>query len=332
LYKKRQKDYRYLLLLLLFPLGIICGKYTGDNKKEDITVATQQKNSNKETQKSGKRIAEDIKATSRDEELPVANKALIKEKKGNSVTSNIAKKIIGKTAFTANNIATAKKANQPFLNLKSYSLQTKIFTGEKIVTRTNSGKQVTKDVSIANNKNFFINKSAEVNQANNNTNTNNNNQHTNSSPVVISGSIESKAINTVDTPKQTKPEDEKIKSVNNKPGNLKRKLFYSFVFGPDVSTVKFYKTSKVGYSIGVLLSYAITSKLTVEAGGLWDRKNYYAQGKYLDTGKLQLPMHSVVSKVDSYCDMIEVPVNFKFDVITKQHHAWFASAGFPRIL
>jgi hypothetical protein len=129
-----------------------------------------------------------------------------------------------------------------------------------------------------------------------------------------------------------KPKSVVTKMTNKSQPAFKRRVFYSLVLGPDISTVKFYKTSKVGYSLGLMLGYQVSRKITIEAGALWDRKNYYAAGNYLDTSYFQLPSHSIVSKVNGYCDMIEIPLNVRYDLITRPGHSWFVSAGLSSYL
>jgi hypothetical protein len=122
------------------------------------------------------------------------------------------------------------------------------------------------------------------------------------------------------------------KSKQKKPGSWKSRLSYSLVAGPDVSTVKLQRTSKTGFSLGLMLGYKISSKLSVEAGVLWDRKNYYTNGKYMDTSRLKLPAHSKVLDAEGYCNMIEIPVNARYAFITRPNHSWFFSAGLSSYL
>jgi len=114
---------------------------------------------------------------------------------------------------------------------------------------------------------------------------------------------------------------------NRKDSSLHEHFYYSLLVGPDWSTVKFENTSKMGYSVGLMLGYQISRKLSVEAGALWDRKYYKSLGEYLDTTNLALPMHSMVLHLNGYCDMIEIPVNVKYNLINKQDRSWFVSAG-----
>ncbi len=107
---------------------------------------------------------------------------------------------------------------------------------------------------------------------------------------------------------------------------------YSLVAGPDFSLVKNKPTSKAGYSIGLMAGYKLNKKITVQAGILWDKKNYYADGKHLDTSKLKLPSHSKVLSVEGNCSMFEIPVQIQYNFITTERSAWFASAGLSSYL
>ncbi len=109
-------------------------------------------------------------------------------------------------------------------------------------------------------------------------------------------------------------------------------LYYSFLAGPDISTVKFQRTSRTGYSIGILAGYRLGKSWSMETGLLWDRKNYYSSGQYLDTTRLKLPMHSIVNTASGYCDMFEIPVNLSYEFRLGKEHGWFISAGLSSYL
>ena len=109
-------------------------------------------------------------------------------------------------------------------------------------------------------------------------------------------------------------------------------LYYSFVAGPDISTVRFQRTSRTGYSIGILAGYRLGKSWSVETGLLWDRKNYYSSGQYLDTTRLKLAMHSIVNTASGYCDMFEIPVNLSYEFQPGKNRGWFISAGLSTYL
>jgi len=320
---KNKKNYRYLLLLLLLPIGFICGRYVGNGKKG--TAA-----------ETGKEVNKNISQIDKTKPVvsfePITD---IKQKKaGNEVlgAEKAAEKRLTKKAFADdtgmlfNNI----KANNKIINNfpitrppNSISIKNKAIPKKSINDKTESSLSVnpSKPFKTEDTNNIVAGKKLSDTRV--------------TSPVIskgITSQTDTSAI--ADTTKKTGVLSNKdTQSVANKKTSdkkqktVKRKFYYSIVIGPDVSTVKLQRTSKIGYSAGLMLGYHVNSKISVGAGALWDRKNYYTEGKYLDTNRLKLPVPLDILNGTGYCDMIEIPVNIKYDFITKKDHSWFVSTG-----
>lgn len=123
-------------------------------------------------------------------------------------------------------------------------------------------------------------------------------------------------------------EDEAIPKENGK--YLKRKkgrLYVGVVAGPDISTVKFEESSEPGYTAGLVAGYQYNKRWAVETGLLWNKKNYYTQGKHFNTSKLKLPSHTNIIYAEGYCNMFEIPLNVRYAFAHNKKHHWFAAAG-----
>lgn len=114
-----------------------------------------------------------------------------------------------------------------------------------------------------------------------------------------------------------------------KPGDKghKPRFYVGAVAGPDQSTVRFERFSRVGFQAGVLLGYQVSHRVAVEVGALSSKKYYYSEGEYLNTEKLYLPANTKVLAVDGNCRMLELPVAVLYSFSKKPAHSWFASAG-----
>ncbi|SFO59813.1 Outer membrane protein beta-barrel domain-containing protein [Chitinophaga sp. YR627] len=115
--------------------------------------------------------------------------------------------------------------------------------------------------------------------------------------------------------------------VKREPASLKKGLYYGLVFSPDLTTVKFQRTSNVGYNVGLLAGYRFGKKLAVETGVLYERKFYYSTGEYFNTKKTPWPADMDLINVDGWCNMYEIPVNVRFTFATGEKSSWYANAG-----
>ncbi len=108
--------------------------------------------------------------------------------------------------------------------------------------------------------------------------------------------------------------------------------FYTgLIAGADVSFVKFQDIQSPGYNFGLLVGYKF-NKLSIESGLYIDKKNYYTDGEYFDKSKVPYFNDADILAVDGYCNMFEIPLNLKYDIIQKKKHTWFATAGLSSYL
>ena len=115
--------------------------------------------------------------------------------------------------------------------------------------------------------------------------------------------------------------------VKREPASLKKGLYYGLVFSPDITTVKFQRSSSLGYNIGLLAGYRFGKKLAVETGVLYERKYYYSTAEYFDKTKTPWPADMDLLSVDGWCNMYEIPVNVRFTFATGKKSSWYANAG-----
>lgn len=324
---KKKKDYRYLWLLLLLPLGFMIGRYIGNDKKAFISKANNHVH---------------VSAASAGK-TPAANAGLemgsITTKEQN--TSQGIKDVDNKKLVRSSNV------NKTAGSLANSTSKSNDGVQEKVVKPSSVASSVKMETAVEGTKNKGKNALADktsTKEPRENTSTINN--PIKPAAITQEGVAAAKptfapmeATSTADTSKKVNLLPNKdvaamagkaSKKNNQKP--FKPTLSWSFVIGPDISTVKLQRTSTTGYSLGLLLGYQFSRTLSVEAGVLWDRKNYYTDGKYLDTSRLKLPMHSTVLNADGYCNMVEIPVNIRYDFKPRQNHSWFVSAGLSSYL
>lgn len=137
--------------------------------------------------------------------------------------------------------------------------------------------------------------------------------------------------NTMQSTDSTAKQDDKRNSKPKTGKTNKEHYFYLAMLGsPDISLIHMQKTSRVGISAGIMVGYQFNKHLGVEAGAMFDKKNYYTTGEYFDKNKIawfsQRP-DVVVHSVTGSCRMIEIPVNIRYIFTPGSKNKWYASAG-----
>ncbi len=109
----------------------------------------------------------------------------------------------------------------------------------------------------------------------------------------------------------------------------KEPAFYAgAIFSPDLSTIKFQKIKGTGYTLGILLGYNISNRIAIETGVYYDYKKYYSEGEYFDSKKAGgLISYVHLLNLTGDCRMIEVPLNFRYNLSATEKIKWLATAG-----
>jgi hypothetical protein len=112
----------------------------------------------------------------------------------------------------------------------------------------------------------------------------------------------------------------------------KSSFFYAgLLAAPDLSTVKMQAVKGVGTTAGLLLGYQFNPSWAVETGIYLDRKKYYTEGEYFNT-KNGPVLYGYLNNVNGICNMIELPINVRYNLGTGQKMKWFATAGMSTYL
>lgn len=120
------------------------------------------------------------------------------------------------------------------------------------------------------------------------------------------------------------------KSVSKKNKNKKESSFYAgLLVAPDLSTIKFQSVKGVGTTYGILLGYNISNKWAIETGAYLDHKKYYTDGEYFKKAGTN---YNNLQSVTGSCNMVEIPVNVRYNFNQGTKMRWFATAGFSTYL
>jgi hypothetical protein len=106
-------------------------------------------------------------------------------------------------------------------------------------------------------------------------------------------------------------------------------FYVGFFAGPDFSTVKFQDVHQVGSGFGLSVGYRF-NKLAVETGLIWDQKYYYSSGEYFkNSPQVYYPPNTTFN---GHCDMFEIPLLVRYDFSQDNKNGFFAKAGFSSYL
>lgn len=111
--------------------------------------------------------------------------------------------------------------------------------------------------------------------------------------------------------------------------NSQVKGFYIGVAGgPDLSNVKLQAIKNIGLNGGIVIGYQLNKRFSVESGLTWSKKYYYSSGEYFSTKNIYLPPNTKIKNVDGDCNMLELPVNLRYNFKIHNASSWSALAGF----
>lgn len=113
---------------------------------------------------------------------------------------------------------------------------------------------------------------------------------------------------------------------------MKGRFYLSALVAPDVSTIKFQKVDALGYGGGLKLGYNINEKWSVETGVLWQHKEYYTDAEHFKTDKIYIPQNVKMINASGYCEMLEIPLDVRYDYKKSSRNNWYALAGLSTYL
>jgi hypothetical protein len=106
------------------------------------------------------------------------------------------------------------------------------------------------------------------------------------------------------------------------------RFYVGLLVAPDISTVKFQSVKGVGITAGALLGYRLSSRISLETGLYYDSKKYYTKGEYFSKKNMNGWLNNVdLLDVNGACNMLEVPVNLRYNVLITKKSTWFATTG-----
>lgn len=97
-------------------------------------------------------------------------------------------------------------------------------------------------------------------------------------------------------------------------------------YSPDLSTVGFKNYTKPGVAFSLLVEYGLSSRLYLQSGVIWSRKDYYANASEYEL-KEYVTKYNTPYGVDGECTMFEIPLGVRYNLIQKPQSGLFVGAG-----
>ena len=129
--------------------------------------------------------------------------------------------------------------------------------------------------------------------------------------------------------KDLSPVKNPLENASKKPqsGRSRNQFYIGLTGAIDATTIKFQKIRDAGFSYGLLVGKELNKNWSVQVGYFMEKKYYYSEGKYFNTSKLTMPPNSRIADVSGNCKMIEVPLTVKYNFSSRQNSEWFATLG-----
>lgn len=107
---------------------------------------------------------------------------------------------------------------------------------------------------------------------------------------------------------------------------MKRGLVVGLYFSPDFTTIANNRIEKIGTNYAVQLEYRFSSRWSVQTGVIRSKKVYDAYG---DQYEIPLKWNAGVmpQRVDAVCDMLDIPLNIRYDITQHPEKRVFVTTG-----
>ena len=108
-----------------------------------------------------------------------------------------------------------------------------------------------------------------------------------------------------------------------------KRMYIGFQFGSSYNQIKNQGFQKNGYDIGFVVGYLINRNLSIKTGLIFDRKYYSSDGKYFNMTKASstMPNGMQLISIKGSCNILEIPLNAKYNFSKNNRQTFFASLG-----
>ena len=299
--EKERKRFLWLLLLLVMITG--GGLFIMLQQNPETGIATNKSNPDEQTVSANKDqntiAANEQKTLAQSQDLQKANnqKDNIKIIEENPTTQP------NETAVVDNRVRITRKSSKQTVQKKSIPL----------VKKSNDYNQKQTDPIVSTDKDESISKQKESN------------------PLVDKKEDVAIIAKAEDKPVENAKAEKNAATKNNSKQNNSR-FAIGLLTGFDKSSVHSVSDNNFGYSIGLTGQYNISKRWSVSTGLIYTKKEYTAAGEDYHPPKHYWTYYVDLKKVSGDCQMLEIPLNVRYNINQNTKSQWFASTGLSTYL
>ncbi|MCU0325618.1 MAG: PorT family protein, partial [Spirosomaceae bacterium] len=115
-------------------------------------------------------------------------------------------------------------------------------------------------------------------------------------------------------------------SITPSASQFRKGLAVRLAYSPDLSVIFGDKIEKIGRNIGVFAEYRINNRWSVNTGVIRSMKYYDAYPE--DYSWIWKMPETPLLEINATCDMLDIPLNIRYDITQNSTSRIFASAGF----
>ncbi len=109
--------------------------------------------------------------------------------------------------------------------------------------------------------------------------------------------------------------------------NFKPGFSISLVGGFDYSAIHGTKSTNAGFNSGLLFQYDLNKRWSIVSGGIFTKKFYEALPQNFNPPKHYWTTYVTLHYVEGFCEMIDIPINIRYNAFAKNNTRLYASAG-----
>lgn len=115
--------------------------------------------------------------------------------------------------------------------------------------------------------------------------------------------------------------------------NKRRKHRWSIALAgaPDLSQVGSLSTTRAGWGGGLLLGYQLGSRLRIQAGAVYTKKNYQSYDDFVPYEGLGSGYYAP-EYIDASCGVLDLPLNVQYQFARGKRFRWYAATGLSSYL
>ncbi len=108
---------------------------------------------------------------------------------------------------------------------------------------------------------------------------------------------------------------------------FRKGLSLRMLVAPDLSYIGFDQMKRPGTTLGAMLEYRVSNRISIQAGALRAMKLYDATGSQYIWPEVWNSQKARPSAIEAACKVLDIPLNVRYDITQSPNKRWFVSTG-----